>query len=180
MESVIRIMKSFLLFTILIVLVSCGGSSGGNNGSNDNGNNGGGNNTGSEFGAVRGTITSSRGQPLNAVHVRAVNISNSNIQIGTFSGITSDLRIQDGFFEIDDLPAGQYKILIEKMDSRLRAYNPTRYSDFLIAENPSISFPDEYYNGSNESSHDDPLEFVAVNVTAGHISGGINFITNDQ
>jgi|GEM_PF-4520937 len=179
MKLICKFILSGLLLTMFVVLVSCGGGGGGGDNTDNGGNDGGGNNTGSEFGAVRGTVTSSQGQPLNAVHVRAVNLADSNIQIGSFSGITSDLRIQNGFFEIDGLPPGRYKILIEKMDSRIRAYNPTRYSDFLIAENPSISFPDEYYSGNNESSDDNPSDFVTVNVTTRQVSSGINFITND-
>lgn len=165
----------FLLF--FISFIACGGGNGDDNGQNGGDNNGG--NVNQNTGIIRGSVNSSSGVPLNAVHVRAVNLSDSDIQVAAFSGITSDLRIQNGFFEITNLPPGQYRVLIEKMDSRVRAFSPSRYSDFVISDNPSISFPDEYFNGQNESADDDPEDFTAVRVQPGQITGGINFITND-
>lgn len=161
----------------LVSMVACGGGddSGQNGGGNGNGDGPGTQNTGT----LRGSVTSSSGSPLNAVHVRAVSVSDRNLQISTFSGVTSNLRIQDGFFEITGLPPGDYVVLIEKLDSRTRAFSPSRYSDFVISDTPSISFPDEYFNGMNESSDDDPDDFVEVSVRAGRVTGGIDFITND-
>lgn len=178
----IRYRKTSLILAFITVsvvfMIACGGNGDGNNdGQNNGGDNGG--NAATELGTIRGSVNSSTGIPLNAVHVRAVNMSDHNIQLSTFSGITRDFRIQNGFFEITSLPPGPYKVLIEKMDSRIRAFDPTRYSDFIISDNPSISFPDEYYNGQNESSDDNPADFVTINVGSGQISSGINFITND-
>lgn len=178
----IRKHRKFFLNTLLLLIFTLTYACGGGGNDDDGGQNGGNNNGGmtdTDLGTIRGSVNSSNGTPLNAVHVRAVNLSDSDLQVGTFSGITSRLTIQNGFFEISGLPPGSYKVLIEKMDSRLRAYDPTRYSDFIISDNPSISFPDEYYNGQNESSNDDPEDFVTINVAAGQISSGINFITND-
>lgn len=176
-----RNLVSRLLIPLYIVavlsMVACG--SGGDDSGQNGGNNGGGNPGAENTGMLRGTVTSSSGSPLNAVHVRAVSVSDSNLQISTFSGVTSDLRIRDGFFEITGLPPGNYVVLIEKMDSRTRAFSPSRYSDFVISDTPSISFPDEYFNGMNESSDDDPDDFVEVGVQAGRVTGGIDIITND-
>lgn len=135
--------------------------------------------TPSDFGTIRGSVTSSRGIPLNAVHVRAVNVEDTDIQISTFSGMTSGFDIVDGYFEISFVPPGNYRVLIEKMDSRNNVFQPQRYTDFIVSDNPQISFPDEYFNGANEGPDDDPGDFVIINVTAGDVVSGIDFITND-
>jgi len=96
------------------------------------------------MGAIRGSVTSPSGIPLNAVHVRAVNTSNNN-QLGAFSGIidTSNTKISNtkdnnkltfpgGIFLIENVPAGNYRVLIEKMDSRNVIFEPNRYSFFVI------------------------------------------------
>ena len=137
-------------------------------------------------------VTSSDGSPLNAVHVRAVNLSN-NIQLSAFSGIgsavnakllntgtNSKLIVQNGLYVIEGVPAGTYRVLIEKMDSRSPVFDPVRYDTFVLINNPTISFPDEYYNGANESSTDNPLESVVVTVNADQTTQNINFITNDS
>ena len=51
-------------------------------------------------------------------------------------------------------------MLIEKMDSRSPVFEPGRYDTFVLINNPTISFPDEYYNGANESSTDNPLPLI--------------------
>ena len=129
-------------------------------------------------GTIRGTVVSSDGTPLNGVHVRAVNIDDTNIQISSFSGIDSNLVLINGAFSIQNVPPGSYKVLIEKMDDRNSAFDPTRYSAFVIA-GTTLSFPDEYYNGSDESDSDDTTDFDVITVTNGATVGGINIITND-
>ena len=142
------------------------------------------------MGAIRGMVTSPSGIPLNAVHVRAVNLSN-NSQLSAFSGIgsTSNTKlsnsknnnkfiIQNGIYLIEGVPPGNYRVLIEKMDSRSLVFDPDRYSDFVFLNNPGISFPDEYYNGENESSSDNPLDFDVVTVNAGQTTQNINIIAN--
>lgn len=42
-----------------------------------------------------------------------------------------------------------------------------------------LVFPDEYWNGTDEASDDNPLENTTVVVTNGGTVNGINFITND-
>jgi len=142
------------------------------------------------MGAIRGMVTTPSGIPLNAVHVRAVNLSN-NSQLSAFSGIgsTSNTKlsniknnnkfiIQNGIYLIEGVPPGNYRVLIEKMDSRSLVFDPIRYSDFVFLNNPGISFPDEYYNGENESSSDNPLDFDVVTVNAGQTTQNINIIAN--
>jgi len=142
------------------------------------------------MGAIRGKVTSPDGTPLNAVHVRAVNTSNNN-QLSAFSGIieTSNTKISNtkdnnkltfpsGIFLIENVPAGNYRVLIEKMDSRNRAFEPFRYGSFVIFNNPTISFPDEYYNGADESDEDTPSDFDVVTVIAGQTTQNINIIAN--
>ena len=168
------------LFLIVFSFYSCGGGGG------DDDNNGDDNPQQppisapfAEFGSIRGSVEDASGQPLNAVHVRAVNITNTNIQISSFSGVTTNKSIVNGFFQIDRLPPGNYRVLIEKLDGRSGVFNDTIYSDFVEDQNPFLAFPDEYYNGNDESSTDDPGDFVAVNVEAGEITTGIDFITNN-
>ncbi|MBI4228437.1 MAG: carboxypeptidase regulatory-like domain-containing protein, partial [Deltaproteobacteria bacterium] len=162
-----------------ILLGSCDGGSeeGGGNGSN----------SGPDMnlieplfrGAIQGTVTSSAGFPLNGVHVRAVRVDDTNIQISAFSGIGRNLTFRDGEFRIDGVPAGNYRILIERLDGRSPVFQDFRYSDFVTENSPLISFPDEYFNGADESSNDDPQDSVEVRVVNGQTAGGINFITND-
>ncbi|HEX9666534.1 MAG TPA: carboxypeptidase-like regulatory domain-containing protein [Thermodesulfobacteriota bacterium] len=130
-------------------------------------------------GAIQGTVTSSRGSPLNGVHVRAVKVDNTNIQISAFSGIGPNLTLRDGEFRIDGVPSGNYRILIEKLDGRSLVFQDFRYSDFVKQNSPLISFPDEYFNGTEESSDDDLEDSVEIIVINGQTTGGINIITND-
>jgi hypothetical protein len=77
------------------------------------------------------------------------------------------------------VPSGNYRILIEKLDGRSLAFQDFRYSDFVEQNSPSISFPDEYFNGVEESSDDNPQDSVEITVINGQTTGGINIITND-
>jgi len=182
-------LNTFVLIVILIIIIGCGGGGGSENG---NGNGNGNGEPVISTGSISGMVTSSDGSPLNAVHVRAVNLSN-NIQLSAFSGIgstvnakllntgtNSKLIVQNGLYVIEGVPAGTYRVLIEKMDSRSTVFEPVRYDTFVILNNPTISFPDEYYNGANESSTDNPLESVVVIVNDGQTTQNINFITNDS
>ena len=129
-------------------------------------------------GEIRGSVVSSTGIPLNGVHVRAVNIDDTDIQISSFSGLDTNLALVDGAFSIQNVPPGTYRVLIEKMDDRNSVFDPDRYSDFVVA-GTTLNFPDEYYNGADESSTDVTTEFVTIVVTNGTTVNGINFITND-
>jgi len=130
-------------------------------------------------GSIQGTVRSSSGTPLNAIHVRAVNISDDNIQLSAFSGIGPNLTFQNGVFRIDGVPAGDYRVLIEKLDGRSSTFEDNRYSNFVGLNSPLISFPDEYFNGAAESSLDNPLDFAVITVTEDQTTQGINLITND-
>jgi hypothetical protein len=168
------------LFILAIMVIPCGSCDGGSQGS-------GGTGPGTDMnlieplfnGAIEGTVTSSRGFPLNGVHVRAVNVDNTDIQISAFSGIGPNLTFRDGEFRIDGVPSGKYRILIEKLDGRSLAFQAPRYGVFVEQNSPSISFPDEYFNGAEESSDDNPEDSVEITVTNGQTTGGINIITND-
>lgn len=176
-----------LIFTLILVSIfSIGGCGGGGGGDDDD------NDSDSmeqptpppvsptdDFGSIRGSVESSSGFPLNAVHVRAVNVNNPDVQISNFSGISPTLTIIDGFFQIDRIPPGDYRVLIENLDDRSSAFNPAIFSDFVEDQSPSIAFPDEYFNGNDESSDDDPLEFDVVTVTEGEVTTGVDFITNN-
>jgi len=132
-------------------------------------------------GEIRGSVVSSSFAPLNAVHVRAVNVDDQNIQISAFSGIGCNLSLMNGEFCIQNIPPGTYRILIEKLDARNEAFNTAfnRYSDFVSDELPALSFPDEYWNDTNESSTDNVMEVETVVVSDGDVVMDIDFITND-
>jgi hypothetical protein len=130
-------------------------------------------------GAIQGTVISSRGSPLNGVHVRAVKVDNTNIQISAFSGIGPNLSLRDGEFRIDGVQSGNYRILIEKLDGRSLSFQDRRYGSFVEQNSPLIPFPDEYYNAGKESSDDDPQDSVEITVINGQTTGGVNIITND-
>jgi hypothetical protein len=173
-------MIGLLVFAMISILYfSCDGGSDGSGGN--------GSNPGPDMslpapllgGAIQGTVTSSQGIPLNGVHVRAVKVDNPNIQISAFSGIGPNLTFRDGEFRIDGVPAGNYRILVEKLDGRSPVFQDFRYSDFVDQNSPLISFPDEYFNGAEESSDDNPEDFVEITVTSGQTTGGIDIITND-
>lgn len=177
----IRFSLTSLLFIAIFTIasVSCdGGSDGsGGNGSNQDSDM---NSMDPLFdGAIQGTVTSSQGFPLNGVHVRAVEVDNTNIQISAFSGIGSNLTLREGEFRIDGVPAGNYRILIEKLDGRSPVFQVARYGDFVGQNSPSISFPDEYFNGAEESSDDNPEDSVNITVREGQTTEGIDFITNN-
>lgn len=171
---------AFIFAFLNLIIVACGGSGGGDNQSDSN----------SELdspppppstgtGSIQGTVRSSNGTLLNAVHVRVVKVDELNIQIGAFSGIGPDLTFQDGVFRIDGAPPGNYRILIEKLDGRSAVFDDFRYSKYVVSNSPSTSFPDEYFNGERESSADDPFDFIEIAVVDGETTQDITFITND-
>ena len=129
-------------------------------------------------GEIRGSVVSSTGIPLNGVHVRAININNTDSQMSSFSGIDSDLVLEDGAFSIQNLPPGTYRVVIEKMDDRSSAFDPDRYSLFVIA-GTNLNFPDEYWNGADESDEDDTSDFEPIVVTNGSTVNGIDIVTNN-
>lgn len=129
-------------------------------------------------GVIRGSVVSSTGTPLNGVHVRAVNLDDTDLQLSSFSGIDSDLQLDDGEFSIQNVPPGTYRVLIEKMNNRNSAFDPSRYSPFVI-EATALEFPDEYWNGADESGSDNPSDFTSIAVTNGSTVNGIDIITND-
>ena len=98
--------------------------------------------------------------------------------MSSFSGIDSDLDLEDGAFSIQNLPPGTYRVVIEKMDTRSSAFDPDRYSQFVIA-GTTLNFPDEYWNGADESDDDNPSDFELIVVTNGATVSGIDIITNN-
>ena len=190
-ENKIISLLSFLL--LILICFSVAGGCGGGGDSNDSdpdpppANGGGGgdddddddNEPETGTGEIRGTVMSSSGAALNGVHVRAVNIDNTDIQVSAFSGIGSDITFIDGAFSIQNVPPGSYRVLIEKMDSRNSVFSPNRYSLFVIIEATGLLFPDEYYNGADESATDDTADFNVITVSSGSVVSGIDFITND-
>lgn len=179
----------FLILICFSVAGGCGGGGDDNDADPDpppaNGDDGGGDDDDDDStpetgtGEIRGTVSSSTGAALNGVHVRAVNIDNTEIQVSAFSGIGSDITFIDGAFSIQNVPPGSYRVLIEKMDSRSSVFSPSRYSLFVIVEATGLLFPDEYYNGPDESATDDTADFVVITVSSGSVATGIDFITND-
>ena len=130
-------------------------------------------------GVIRGTVVSSTATNLNGVHVRAVNVDNTNVQISSFSGIDCGLVLSDGVFCIENVPPGTYRVLIERLDGSPAAFQTNRYSEYISSEVTNLVFPDEYWNGANESDTDDVMEIETIVVTNGMTVDNIDFITND-
>jgi len=132
-------------------------------------------------GIIRGIVKSSIEMDLNGVHVRAVNVDDTNIQIFSFSGIDCDLDFTDGLFCIQNVPAGTYRVLIEGLvgTGKPAAFDPARYSPYITGEVTSLVFPDEYWKGANESNSDDVMEVETIVVADGMTVAGIDFITNN-
>ena len=177
----------FIVFLSFSIVGGCGGGGGDDDDGGGNGNGNGGNPPpinpvppSSGTGNITGMVRSSSGATLNGVHVRAVNVDNTNIQIGTFSGLDSNFNVVNGFFSINNIPSGNYRVLIEKMDNRSGAFQPSRVSTFVIMSAiGQPAFPDEYYNGNQESDNDDPSDFTIVEVEDGQTTNNIDFITNN-
>ena len=85
----------------------------------------------------------------------------------------------DGAFSIQFVPPGTYRVLIERLDSRNSIFESNRYSEFISNEATNLVFPDEYWNGANESDTDDVMEIETIVVTNGMTVDNIDFITND-
>jgi hypothetical protein len=70
---------------------------------------------GSDTGRLRGKATYRDQIPLTAVHVRAVNVDQTDVQIACLSGYAAD---GSGSFDIADLPPGRYTLVAESIDGR--------------------------------------------------------------
>jgi hypothetical protein len=124
------------------------------------------------FASIEGTVTECGStEGITGANVRAVNISNPNIQLTRFTGYDGN---ESGRFRINGLPPGSYRLLIEPMG----ANNLTISNNF--GEPPvrqEIKFQTEYYNPPDEDSCTEELPDTAVNipVSAGGIATDKNF-----
>jgi|GEM_PF-3457988 len=125
-----------------------------------------------QFGSISGTVKPEQGEGLRAVHVRAVNLANPNIQISRLSGFDGN---RNGFYQINYLPPGDYKVLIEAIDNRAGVRGDNLEDDGIGAFTP-IGFDDRYYNGAAGLSEKAPGTPVTVRVVGGQVTPDINFI----
>lgn len=122
--------------------------------------------------SIEGTVTECGStEAITGANVRAVNISNPNIQLTRFTGYDGN---EAGRFRINGLPAGSYRLLIEPMG----ANGLTISGNF--GEPPvrqEIRFQTEYHNPPDEDACTEELPDSAVNipVTAGAVASSKNF-----
>ena len=65
------------------------------------------------------------------------------------------------------------------MDDRSSAFDPERYSTFVI-EGTTLDFPDEYWNGADESDEDTPSDFEPIVVSNGStVNGNVDIYVID-
>ena len=86
-----------------------------------------------------------------------------------------------GRYRIPGLPGGDYKVFVQPLDGNVAGYpiTPGHVSAYLKTITTKTDYPNEYFNGGNESS--DPATDIVTEfnlVTAGSGVAGIDFVTN--
>ena len=121
-------------------------------------------------GTVSGRITLSDGTPFKGAHVAAIRLdANQKATSEVYSGISGFLDADStqpdkkGYFEIGGLPAGQYAIYVEGLDSR--------YS--WVVTGPELPGPAEFFNAT-ETGATDPDQFSVVTVGSGQTVNNLN------
>jgi hypothetical protein len=123
-------------------------------------------------GTIEGTVKRCGNEDgVTGANVRAVNTSNSGIQLSRFTGFDGS---SDGRFVIRGLPAGSYKLIVEPMGA----------NDFNIASRfgapptrQEMDFETEYHNPPQEDECGEELPDTPTNIAvgAGGAAGGKNF-----
>jgi len=129
------------------------------------------------FGSISGKIEDGEnsGAPITGALVLATNLATED-SVHAYSD-------ENGDYLLPGLPAGNYKVLIQPLDGDVGGFplTPALISAHLQTITNNTDFPEEFYNGGDESGNpatDDPTGFVPVTVNAGTVTSGINFVTN--
>lgn len=126
-------------------------------------------------GTLSGQVTLSDGSTLfKGAHVAAIRLDgNQQLTRQVYSGISGFLDADGtqperrGYFEISGLPAGQYALLVEGLDSRWA----------WVVSGPDLPAPAEFFN-SDESGSDDVARFSPITVTVGQVASGVDVALN--
>lgn len=124
------------------------------------------------FASIEGTVTEcGTTEGITGANVRAVNISNPNIQLSRFTGYDGN---ENGRFRINGLPPGSYRLLIEPMGANGLTIS-NNFGEPPVRQ--EIKFQTEYYNPPDEDSCTEELPDTAVNipVSAGGVAADKNF-----
>jgi YVTN family beta-propeller protein len=131
------------------------------------------------FGTISGQVVDGYHQPngVAGALVLAIGTTNSD-SIHAYSD-------GDGLYSVPGLSPGNYKLYIHPLDGNVFGYPLTaaHISAYLQTLTKITDFPEEFYNGTSESSNpvtDIPTNFTNVSVTAGQTTSGINVITNED
>jgi hypothetical protein len=124
------------------------------------------------FGSIEGTVKrcATGNASVTGANVRAVNVSNSNIQLSRFTGFDGN---STGRFVINGLPPGTYKLIVEPMGAN--GFTINRFGSPPL--NAEIDFPTEYHNPPDEESCTEEIPDTPVNivVSAGGLATDKNF-----
>lgn len=113
------------------------------------------------FGSIAGKVNRcSNDNAVTGANVRAINTSNTNIQLSRFTGFNGN---DQGSFVINGLPPGSYRLVVEPMGA-----NGFSINRFTNAGGPPVTaemdFPTEYHNPPQEDDCSEELPDSAVNV----------------
>jgi len=121
-------------------------------------------------GTLSGRLTLSDGTPFKGAHVAAIRLDTSQKPTSeVYSGISGFLDAdstqpdKEGYFEIGGLPAGQYAVYVEGLDSRYG----------WVVTGPELPGPAEFFN-ANETGASDPANFSVVTVVSGQTISNLN------
>lgn len=92
----------------------------------------------------------------------------------SLSGLGSSNSSFKGFFKVEGLPPGQYRVKVEEINY----LGPGSTVGPISFRNP-LPGPAEYYSG-NESNADNPNDFTVITVSGGVTSGNRNIVLNSE
>ncbi|MHC4990354.1 MAG: Ig-like domain-containing protein, partial [Planctomycetota bacterium] len=125
----------------------------------------------STFGAIRGQIINgfSSATVLGA-HVYAADTTTGAKLVGAYSG-------DDGSYVLPGLATGDFLVGIEPLDGDPAALDPARVNEVILFTFDT-NFPEELYDANESNVEADPTAGLAVSVTAGADTTGIDLVTN--
>ncbi|MCK6556342.1 matrixin family metalloprotease [Candidatus Binatia bacterium] len=126
---------------------------------------------GAAFGAIRGRLVNgfSNAAVLGG-HVFAVDPLSGQSVVGAYSG-------DDGSYTIPALAAGNYLVAIEPLDGDPVGLDPARVNQ-VVQFTFDTNFPEEFYDANESNVEADPLAGLALTVSAGVDTAGIDIVTN--
>jgi hypothetical protein len=125
----------------------------------------------SAFGTIRGQVINGfSGAPVLGAHVFTVDPLTGKSVVGAYTGDT-------GSYVIPGLPPGNYLVAIEPLDGDPVGLDPYRINE-VVQFTFDTNFPEEFYDANESNVEADPLAGLAIAVTAGKDTSGIDLVTN--